>query len=109
VAVKNTILPAVATVDRLWPGLLVCGLIALAAQFLADQYGAPAMLMALLLGLSLHFLVEDGERSRPGVEFSAKVILRVGVALLGARISFADFAELGLGCWRWSLSRCWGP
>ncbi|WP_111536985.1 YeiH family protein [Palleronia aestuarii] len=83
--------------STLWPGLLVCGLIALAAQFLSDHYGAPAMLMALLLGLALHFLVEDGTRSRPGIEFSAKVILRVGVALLGARISFAVFADLGWG------------
>lgn len=93
----DTIRPAASRANQLWPGLLVCGLIALAAQFLSDHYGAPAMLMALLLGLSMHFLVEDGERSRPGVEFSAKVILRVGVALLGARISFAVFAELGFG------------
>ncbi len=93
----DTIRPAASRVNQLWPGLLVCGLIALAAQFLSDHYGAPAMLMALLLGLALHFLVEDGERARPGVEFSAKVILRVGVALLGARISFAVFAELGWG------------
>ncbi len=82
---------------RLWPGLLVCGLVALAAQFLSEHYGAPAMLMALLLGLALHFLVEEGARARPGVEFSARVVLRVGVALLGARISVAVFAELGWG------------
>ncbi|WP_417524392.1 YeiH family protein [Marinovum sp.] len=80
-----------------WPGLLVCGLAALAAQFLSDHYGAPAMLLALLMGLSLHFLVEDGERCAPGITFSAKGVLRLGVALLGARISFEVFAELGLG------------
>lgn len=96
-ASSDTLRPAASRMNRLWPGLLVCGMIALAAQFLSDHYGAPAMLMALLLGLALHFLVEDGERARPGVEFSAKVILRVGVALLGARISFAVFAELGWG------------
>ncbi|MGR3570551.1 YeiH family protein [Brevirhabdus sp.] len=80
----------------LWPGVAVCGVIALAAQFLSDHYGAPAMLMALLIGLALHFLVEDGERVARGVTFSAKTILRMGVALLGARISFEVFARLGL-------------
>lgn len=80
----------------LWPGLLVCGLAALAAQFLSDHYGAPAMLMALLIGLSLHFLVEDGERCAGGISFASKFVLRAGVALLGARISFEVFAELGL-------------
>jgi len=88
---------AASTISRLWPGLLVCGLIALAAQFLSDHYGAPAMLMALLLGLSMHFLVEDGQRGAPGVTFASKTVLRIGVALLGARISFEVFAELGWG------------
>ncbi|MBP0484956.1 YeiH family protein [Sagittula salina] len=82
--------------DTLWPGLLVCALAALAAQFLSDHYGAPAMLMALLMGLSLHFLVEDGERCAPGIGLAARTVLRLGVALLGARISFEVFAQLGL-------------
>ena len=88
---------AVDAARRLWPGLLLCGLIALAAQFLSEHYGAPAMLMALLLGLSMHFAVEDGQRCAPGAEFGARVVLRLGVALLGARISVGVFAELGLG------------
>ncbi|ATI41576.1 hypothetical protein CBW24_05880 [Pacificitalea manganoxidans] len=85
-----------ARISSLWPGLLVCGLAALAAQFLSDHYGAPAMLMALLIGLSLHFLVEDGERCAPGINISSKLVLRIGVALLGGRISFEVFADLGL-------------
>lgn len=89
--------PLSLSVRELWPGLFVCGLTALAAQFLSDHYGAPAMLMALLIGLSLHFLVEDGERCVAGISFSAKTVLRLGVALLGARISFEVFAGLGFG------------
>lgn len=87
---------AAGTAGVIWPGILVCGLAALAAQFLSDHYGAPAMLMALLIGLSLHFLVEDGQRCAAGIGFSAKTVLRVGVGLLGARISFEVFADLGL-------------
>lgn len=33
------------------PGLAVAVLVAMAAQFLSDHYGAPAMLMAILIGL----------------------------------------------------------
>jgi uncharacterized integral membrane protein (TIGR00698 family) len=68
------------------PGVLVCGTVGLAAQFLSDHYGAPATLMALLLGIAFHFLSEEG-RCVPGIGFSAKTVLRIGVALLGARMS----------------------
>lgn len=88
--------PAITLVQASWPGLLVCGLAALAAQFLSDHYGAPAMLMALMIGLSLHFLVEDGERCAHGITLASKSVLRIGVALLGARISFDVFVQLGL-------------
>lgn len=76
------------------PGFLVSAVVAVAAQFLSEHYGAPAMLMALLLGIAFHFLAEDGI-CVPGIEFTAKTVLRGGVALLGARIS-VDLM-LGLG------------
>lgn len=53
------------------------------------------MLMALLLGIALHFLSEE-ETCRAGVEFTARSVLRFGVALLGARISLELLAGLGL-------------
>ena len=43
-----------------WPGIAVTAAVAVAAQFLSDHYGAPAMLMALLLGIAFHFLSEEG-------------------------------------------------
>nr|WP_245847045.1 putative sulfate exporter family transporter [Paracoccus seriniphilus] len=75
--------------------MAVSVLVAMTAQFLSEHYGAPAMLMALLLGLALNFLAEEGTRTLPGVEYSAKTILRLGVALLGARISAQMLADLG--------------
>ena len=77
------------------PGIAVASLVAVTAKFLSEHYGAPAMLMALLLGLSLNFLAEDGTRTVRGVEYAAKSILRIGVALLGARISAQMLAQLG--------------
>ena len=35
----------------LFPGLALAVLVAMAAQFLSEHYGAPAMLMAILLGI----------------------------------------------------------
>lgn len=81
---------------RIAPGLAVVGLVAIAAQFLSEHYGAPAMLMALLLGLALNFLSEDGTRTQAGIEYSAKYILRIGIALLGIRISVETLTEVGV-------------
>lgn len=80
--------------SRVGRGLFVAAVIAVAAQFLSDQYGAPAMLMALLLGIAFHFLAESGP-CVAGIEFTARTVLRFGVALLGARISAEMIIGLG--------------
>ena len=79
----------------LFPGLAVSVLVAATAQFLSEHYGAPAMLLALLLGLALNFLADDGTRTAPGISFTSRTVLRLGVALLGARISVEMLAKLG--------------
>jgi uncharacterized integral membrane protein (TIGR00698 family) len=76
------------------PGVIVSCIVGLAALFLAEHYGAPAMLFALLLGLALGFLYQDG-KCKPGIDFAACHILRIGVALLGLRIAFSDLQALG--------------
>ena len=76
------------------PGVLLSAVLAIAAQFLSDHYGAPAMLLALLLGIAFGFLAEEG-RCVPGIDLSAQTILRFGVALLGVRISADLVAALG--------------
>ena len=78
-----------------FPGFAVSALVAATAQFLSEHYGAPAMLLALLLGLALNFLADDGTRTAPGIGFTARTVLRLGVALLGARISVDMLAALG--------------
>lgn len=77
------------------PGFLVSAVVAAAAQFLSEHYGAPAMLMALLLGIAFHFLAEEG-RCVPGIAFTSRTVLRLGVALLGARISVELLMGLGV-------------
>lgn len=79
----------------LFPGFMVSVLVAATAQFLSEHYGAPAMLMALLLGLALNFLAEEGSPTAPGIAVTSRTVLRLGVALLGARISVDMLAGLG--------------
>ncbi|NNF72459.1 MAG: putative sulfate exporter family transporter [Rhodobacteraceae bacterium] len=81
-------------VKELWPGVIVAVLVALAAQFLSDHYGAPAMLLALLLGIALNFLSEPG-KAAAGIGFTARTVLRFGVAILGARVSAELLMSLG--------------
>ncbi len=76
-------------------GLIHCAVVSLAATFLGNRHGAPVMLLALLLGISLNSIAPVG-LFMPGVEFTSKTILRIGVALLGARITLAGVFELGL-------------
>lgn len=76
------------------PGMSISVVVAIAAVFLSEHYGAPVMLFALLLGIALNFLSEDG-RCREGLDVMAKQILRLGVALLGLRITMDQVIALG--------------
>ncbi|WP_347268339.1 putative sulfate exporter family transporter [Paracoccus sp. (in: a-proteobacteria)] len=91
----STLIPSRGFLEDAFPGFAVSVLVAATAQFLSDHYGAPAMLLALLLGLALNFLAEDGTKTAAGVAFTARTVLRLGVALLGARISVDMLAALG--------------
>lgn len=76
------------------PGMSISVVVAIAAVFLSEHYGAPVMLFALLLGIALNFLSEDG-RCREGLDVMAKQILRLGVALLVLRITLDQVIALG--------------
>ncbi|MDT4833617.1 hypothetical protein FQZ97_672330 [compost metagenome] len=81
---------------RLAPGLLLCAVVALSATFVAEHYGGPQLLYALLIGLAFHFLSRD-PKIRPGIDFCGRTLLRAGVALLGLRITFTQISALGWG------------
>lgn len=76
------------------PGLIVTALATLAAAYLSDRYGAPLTLMALLVGLALNFLSAD-QRLSPGLAFASRTLLRWGIVLVGARITFGQIVDLG--------------
>lgn len=76
------------------PGMVISAVVTVAAMSLADHYHAPVMLFALLLGMALNFLSKEPS-SASGIDFSAKQVLRLGVALLGLRITASQVAALG--------------
>lgn len=83
-------------VQELFPGVIAAITVAIAATFLSDHYGAPVMLFALLLGMAFRFISEEG-KGIAGIKFSSRTILRIGVALLGMRITIDQIVSLGLG------------
>lgn len=82
------------TLKTALPGIGITLITGMAALFLSEHYGAPAMLFALLLGIALSFLYHESS-CKPGIELMSTTVLRLGVALLGLRIALSDLIALG--------------
>jgi uncharacterized integral membrane protein (TIGR00698 family) len=79
---------------RWLPGTGLAAIIALAATFVSTLHGGPQLLYALLFGVAFHYLSHE-PRTKPGIEFAGRTVLRLGVGLLGVRITVAQIASLG--------------
>ncbi|UUZ77925.1 putative sulfate exporter family transporter [Polaromonas sp. P1(28)-13] len=77
-----------------WQGIAICGVLGFATTFVSEHQGGPQLLYALLFGMVFNFWM-DTPRLATGADFVAKTVLRVGVALLGVRISLAQLTALG--------------
>lgn len=93
---------ALATIASLTPGVALCALVtcvAMAIQALQEStVGHPyveAIVIAILLGTAIRTAWEPGPRWHAGIAFSAKQLLEVAVALLGASITFGAIAASG--------------
>ena len=84
-----------AYVSPLWQGASIAAMTGLAALFLSEHYGAPAMLFALLLGMAVSFLYQSDSPCAKGIDFTGSTILRVGIVLLGTHIALGDLITLG--------------
>ena len=78
----------------LLPGIGTCLVVSLAALWMAGQYGFPAILAGLMLGLALHFLSEHSALGE-GLDFVSRHFLRVGIVLLGLQVSLMQIAAIG--------------
>ena len=94
--------PVSTTVISLLPGVVLCAAvtsIALALQAIQEaKFGHPyleAIVIAILLGTMVRTFWTPGARWRAGIAFSAKQLLEVAVALLGASITFSTLEASG--------------
>lgn len=81
-------------VTNLLPGVGLSAVIAMAATTVSILHGGPQFLYALFFGIAFHYLSQEA-KTRPGIEFCARGVLRLGVGLLGARITASQIAGLG--------------
>lgn len=83
-----------------WPGITLAAALALAAGWIAGGLGDPLarnpVLVAMLFGLALGSVFECPAVLRPGLDFTKRHLLRLGVILLGFRITVALLGDLGV-------------
>lgn len=85
-----------ATATSLGPGLvLVAGLVVVARLLNEVASTVSALVFAVILGAVLANTVGVHPSLEPGLKFAAKRLLRVGIVLLGFRLSLGDVADLG--------------
>ncbi|HEY4273860.1 MAG TPA: YeiH family protein [Rhizomicrobium sp.] len=80
------------------PGLTLTGAIALGAFALRQIPGVSMfspMILATILGMLFHNLVGTPAACRPGVIFSLKRILRLGIILLGFQLALSQVIAVG--------------
>lgn len=81
-------------VGKLAPGLAAGLALAVLAKLLSQTLHVPAPLIAVALGMMLGALGLQAQLGA-GLDVFAKPGLRLGVAMMGAQISWAEFAALG--------------
>ncbi len=86
--------PQAGGVRAYFPGLMMTLVAALAAAWISDHYGAPRMLMGLLIGLAFNFANGD-VRLHPGLGFASKTLLRWGIVIAGLQVTLAQIVGLG--------------
>ena len=101
IAVELVRLWAPDNLRRAAPGVALCAAIA-AVAFVADtrnllRFGpvwVPPLILTLVIGMALQPLSAK-PALKPGLEFSGRTLLRVGVALYGARLTLGQLIDGG--------------
>ena len=102
---KNLLGVTVNEVPSLLPGLLVAGLLAWLSIWLSKYIGVTllgfdktpisAVMLGILLGLIIGAIVPMPTVLKPGLRFCVKKVLRLGIIMLGIRLTVFDVFKLG--------------
>jgi uncharacterized integral membrane protein (TIGR00698 family) len=84
----------VKTIARLGPGVALGLCLAAIAYFATKGTRVPSLLVALILGMAASFVLTK-PTFKAGNDILAKPLLRIGVALMGFRITLSDLQALG--------------
>ena len=89
-----------------WSGILLAVFVSVAAGFVATFVGQTllgftkspisAIMMAIILGMLIANLLPLPERIRPGLRFCSSTVLRIGIMLLGIRLSLLGAGKFTL-------------
>lgn len=98
-------------INQLLPGLILCLVIMLLGLWLTNLLGQlinklqglpshsaspiSSIFVAIILGLLIRNTLGLQDRFKAGVSFSTKLILRLGIILIGIRLSLIDLFKLG--------------
>ncbi|MGH9458836.1 MAG: YeiH family protein [Thermoanaerobaculia bacterium] len=83
---------------RILPGLLAAAAVTVVAVLLASLFGAARVspvTLAIVLGLAIGAVAGPRPELRAGTAFAVKRLLRIGIILVGIRLSLLDVLQLG--------------
>lgn len=90
---------------QLWPGLLLAVLVAVVSIWFSEVIGVrwmgfekspiSSVMLAIVTGLLVSNLFALPDQVKPGLKFAVKKLLRVGIILLGIRLSLFEVFQLG--------------
>lgn len=84
--------------NKMAPGVLLSACVAVIAMFLSSLIPGDiigATVMALLVGMALNPLFNKYEQFDSGVSFTGKMILRLGIILMGVNMNFSEVLSVG--------------
>jgi uncharacterized integral membrane protein (TIGR00698 family) len=88
-------------VKAIFKGLVLVFILALASDRMAHlpwltSMGISPLIVAILLGIFLGNILPHSKTLTPGMQFSAKKVLRTAIVLYGFRVTFPEIASLGI-------------
>jgi uncharacterized integral membrane protein (TIGR00698 family) len=90
--------PNLSSAFTILPGMALAGVIAALAFLMRRLPGAAAfspMILAIVIGISVHNVVGTPTFARPGIAFSVRRLLRIAIVLLGFQLTAAQVAAVG--------------
>jgi uncharacterized integral membrane protein (TIGR00698 family) len=102
---KNLLGVTINELPGLVPGMLAASILTWASIWLSNLIGVQLMgfdksplspvMLAIILGLLIGMLIRIPEMLTPGLRFAVKKVLRLGIILLGIRLTIFDVFSLG--------------